>query len=584
MTPEEESSLRKTVLSAAKSAALMRSAINDGWWQAQSERGEVAIAALVDLQSSTGLNLLSSFDQSAVAALSKRDAIRCGSVLRCLLPKIEGSASEVMKCITAFSSRPSEQGNYYCDDGFAAWCRVKPERALEALPLAKNVPAYNRLLTVVLESGAFSDPKFFLEEAIRLSSVKDFDLARFSIIALGSMNLSSDPALAQAARNYLAAIALDADADEVTAVSLAALADRAVKDRDASLVLGVVTAKTSAAGLQTNRAFAECLWRLSKIAPNDLIAALLNALSRVEVVDGAVLSHIDLGLTDLLDEHRFTMLVAFVEQLMNREQHSIPLSALDSFTHKLTQERRDLFERLVVTWFLHGSHTCRKQAAELVAEVNGENAPFEIDLSKWGLSDAELVSLCRKAIGFFPLAPVAAASILVAALRPAAKDAAVVIGDLLFFPLLVNYPGSGQQFVKAQAASEPKGPVRKQLDRALKNLKKYLSDLHAADELSELRPSPHERQVQRERDADEAQATMKAARERSVLLSVVSTSVLLHGSSSVSYLRAPDGQMHRSEVPLGSFSTSMELPRLDILDPLGFDYLLTVFRSEPCHK
>lgn len=71
------------------------------------------------------------------------------------------------------------------------------------------------------------------------------------------------------------------------------------------------------------------------------------------------------------------------------------------------------------------------------------------------LKPTELVFLCRKAIGYFFLHPVTAASVLVAVLRIATDEVADNVELLLAEPLLLNYGGDIREYLKSIDASDP---------------------------------------------------------------------------------------------------------------------------------
>ena len=69
--------------------------------------------------------------------------------------------------------------------------------------------------------------------------------------------------------------------------------------------------------------------------------------------------------------------------------------------------------------------------------------------------------------------------------------------------------------------------------------------------------------------------------KKSVLLSLVSKSVILHGSVSVHSVRGPDGEKRRHVIPMQSHSYSMDIPRQTVVNPFDLDYILRAFRAEP---
>ena len=56
---------------------------------------------------------------------------------------------------------------------------------------------------------------------------------------------------------------------------------------------------------------------------------------------------------------------------------------------------------------------------------------------------------------------------------------------------------------------------------------------------------------------------------------------MLYGTGTIAYIHAGQpGDPIRKEVPLGSFEQTMELPRLESIDPVGLHYAIYRFRTE----
>ena len=57
-------------------------------------------------------------------------------------------------------------------------------------------------------------------------------------------------------------------------------------------------------------------------------------------------------------------------------------------------------------------------------------------------------------------------------------------------------------------------------------------------------------------------------------------SVLLYGRRSITYVEGPNDVRRPVEMELKGHSFTFELPRMEILDPIGLDFMLRVFRIE----
>ena len=143
------------------------------------------------------------------------------------------------------------------------------------------------------------------------------------------------------------------------------------------------------------------------------------------------------------------------------------------------------------------------------------------------------IFLCKKAIGYFFIQPVIAASILLAILRDCDDEVATVVSDLLFDPLLINYGGELKDYLESIPEADPAAkPVRAALDAR----SQYLSGIRSTGLIRELLPSEHRRQIQRMRLQEQSREIHKQAREQSVFHNLVHRVVLLYGRRSLTYV------------------------------------------------
>ena len=68
--------------------------------------------------------------------------------------------------------------------------------------------------------------------------------------------------------------------------------------------------------------------------------------------------------------------------------------------------------------------------------------------------------------------------------------------------------------------------------------------------------------------------------KQSIFASLVKLSVILYGKRSITYVEGPDGQRSPMEMELKPHSVSFELPRMQVVDPVGLDFVLFMLRAE----
>lgn len=166
-----------------------------------------------------------------------------------------------------------------------------------------------------------------------------------------------------------------------------------------------------------------------------------------------------------------------------------------------------------------------------------------------------------------------------------------VLSDLLFDPLLINYINVQEQLRPiADNRDDNAAPM---LQIALARLKDYCDGLERVGFIAELQPSERELQLEGQRRADAMCDMMLESRNTSSLASLVSESILLHGNGMVTWIddsvyKTPvnnheeqsTSHLRRMEQSLAGFSHSFELPREEVLDPIGLQVRLFNLNSQ----
>jgi hypothetical protein len=153
------------------------------------------------------------------------------------------------------------------------------------------------------------------------------------------------------------------------------------------------------------------------------------------------------------------------------------------------------------------------------------------------------------------------------------------VAALLFDPILVSYAGEPKDYLGSIPATDSAYPAVRE---ALAQVEKFQADLEAIGIIRELQPSEYQRDVVRQRQSDEMRAIQKQAESQSVFLSTgaVHRTNILYGRRALTYVAGYDGSQNAVEMGLKMISTTWELPRRDILDPIGLSYMFRVFQVE----
>jgi hypothetical protein len=242
----------------------------------------------------------------------------------------------------------------------------------------------------------------------------------------------------------------------------------------------------------------------------------------------------------------------------------------------LKQDQKQELWATLIAWLLSGEQVLCEWVSSLVNEELGDE-PAELPKGALDLPGVHRIFLARKVIGYLFQKPVCCTSILVSVLEAADAEVADHIVALIFDPMLINYGGALREYLDAVPSTTP---AYSHVQKAIRKADDFLAGLLPMGAIKELHPSEHQLQIAFQRTSDQMSAAMKQAQEGSVLLSLVSRSVALHGRRVLTYLSAPGYTRQPMEINLHPHSVSIEMPRLLALDPVGLDYLLRVFRAE----
>lgn len=320
---------------------------------------------------------------------------------------------------------------------------------------------------------------------------------------------------------------------------------------------------------------AQRLWLDSNLFDRASIRGALEALKAADPTFPRITHALDMAMTSLLATPHGDLVMDFLTDLLAPHDTRFDLDQFGSIKHELITGRRERLFQLLVRWLLSCSSSLGNSTHKLL--TTGERVgPFDTSTSEMGLSAGDHILLAYKALGWLFTHEVITASILVASLRGCDTATAERIGELLFDPLLINYRGEACSYLKTITSDDAAyGPVK----RALEKSDEYIAGLKIKQPIKELWPSEYQRSVERAHAEDMMRAVQREAEKQSVLLSLVHRSTLLYGRKSITFIHGPDNKRRSVSLNLHSFSTSFEIPRMEIVDPVGLNIMLLAFRT-----
>lgn len=515
------------------------------------------------------IDLEAMLDEQALAGLEAGRFFSAHGVFDVLIPQLE-LAPAVM---AALVDRLVEKGGAdmaagWPKQGFQRWCAADPARAAWVLRAARegDVVATRMLDAALVADGRIDSALAFLRDGPP-------GARPIAINALGRLKVDEKHAL-----RILEALDQDfmPEPDDVfdaqriqVAVGLAKTHGSETHDRLAS----ILTRGLANPGPLTLNAAAQALWLDLQALPPKNIETLLNALRHLDPSYGAVLHNLDHALATLLKGSHADRAVNFVSHYV--AEHDLDVKWFDGVMHDLLTGPRARLDRVFVAWMIGETPALAQGLIEALRTSDMAGAPFGLALMPLALSPAEAERLAKRAVGFFFLKPVTAASILVSVLRDGPPEAAATASGLLFDPLLINYGGKTRDYLLALKANDP---AQAAVSAALTQADRYLEILRSVGDIKELDPTETQILIKNRLDQEEMRQAHKAAEAQSVFKDIFTRSVVLHGRQVRTYMTDFNGQRQFTDITLQSHGFSVELPRTEIVDPVELEYRLRQLR------
>ena len=456
-------------------------------------------------------------------------------------------------------------------EAFGEWTKKDVARpaALYAAARDGDEPARRQLGTVLRMNTD-------VDEALAFARADDREPKLAAIFALGAMDVGERHAevLAELLRGA-------ASANEDIALRSLEAAYRASERRkahasaefDAQLDRVLQGRSPHAVHLASN-----LLWLHKAGLSENAIALCLNAAAYVDPDNTGTIANIDHATYQLVGNEDVERVVRLLADLMDRSEGRITLAAFQSTYHALKTAGPDVLGGAVAYWLLEGGVHTRKCVAGEVCSVGNDDPPFAIEPAALPADPSDQLFLCRKAVGWFFIDPLAAVAIPLAVLRHGSPTIADKVLDLIYDPLLLSYGGKLRDYLERYIADG--GPNADSLGKLLAQKTELQDAMEGIERLVELHPTETQREAERVQWHDQMERGMEQGRRRSFLDDLFTKQYILYGRSSLTPIHVGEGETRLSETEMKSFSVSSELPLLNIVDPVGLDRTLMHLKLE----
>ncbi|ETI64311.1 hypothetical protein C100_08025 [Sphingobium sp. C100] len=573
--------IRTEILGHAAGGSLLDAIFND-YGRSWRDDTDPTLSTLAELHNAGEIDLLAIVTKSSISAFQGHLFWQGQQVYRALISQLEASAEALLSVIQILIDAAGQDFAAGMPvEEFAKWCALDPSRPAELLGLVdRKVPNADRFLTIAIKNGVAVDKAYFMDRAYAFLTSGTETEKQSAINALGQVPLSTNEdwdRLLEAFADLLSAEA----SDSIRSPLLTAIArrfDGASQERqDRLTALGI--AAVAPLGDFTLDTAARTLAFDPEHLSLTLIDALLDALLAIKGANKGTVEMLDLALMKLLKQGHAARTRRCLETLLRREDDPIELEQLDSLCYALREAGGQVFEDWIVAWLLDGDYALCGALNDALFGAGSDEFIFDIDFTRFGLREVDYAYLARKAIATFFLKQSVMTSLLVSLLRTAPPAATEAIVELVIDPILINYAGIRDEYLQP-IADNAADPAQTAVQRALDGQDAYLAGLRSIGRVPELHPSERERRLEWQRHSDSMADAWRAARKKSIFASIATESLILYGTRAVSWFADHDDARRRIETPMGSISHSFEMPRVEIVDPLGLQMMLVHFRGE----
>jgi hypothetical protein len=534
---------------------------------------------LINLHNSGLIDVLETARRIEQSPISQTDFFNVQQVYVDIIPELEDEIAAMIQAVQALVARGANDLAAGRPNGaFRIWAEKRGRaRAIldEIQPTDLKNAAY---LFLALLALAKDEAEAALTQAINFLASQNLSAQLGGAKAIGNMQLATTEERKRALDALEAALTAGAEDNLVANILTSAVEIVRKGKSEEERAIRLIDSMCLNAGDQTIHSAISTLMFQEGDLSTAVVASLTRIARKVRLQNTGSIDYLNAAASKLVRQNRINEALEIIAPVIVANRELSSFDQLDSFAYSLLNLEDERLGLIIIGWLLSLDRALGEAARGLVGKHHGGFLVLEFDPASLNLSDNQLIVAAHRAIGFLFMYPVTAASLVLSLLDVASDKGRLVIEEILFEPLLINFSGELSDWMRAKTSLSSSAQVVI-IERLLARLDEYLDGLHKVGNISEFRPSERERLIENHRQQESMRQTHKEAQKKSILMSIVSRSVLLYGSQSVSYVSDPNGKKQRREMKLKTYKHSIEAPRLDILEPFDLDYTLRLFRA-----
>ncbi|WP_420554247.1 hypothetical protein [Neptuniibacter marinus] len=492
------------------------------------------------------------------------------------LPYINCTTADVMGCITHLLNQAGNDlsvGDIH--KAFLNFCKKDIQRSKDALfAILTDTDKYSSLTSSAILAAQKLKPSWALEQIKELIEHETPSIRSQAFISISQLDLAEDQTYETLITLIKESVEKETD-DFSKAQLLRAIISIGEKSKtnwdDIKILINKIAAQRQP----------EVVYAASHISaffreniPQNILDQLTNCLTSSPLEYAGTVSNIDYILVDQIKDNRLSEAAKLLECLLKKNAE-LEVRAFKSFSHLILKDQSSQLSMLITMWFLSGDPKLCKAVMDLMEESPKDTA-IAADIKQLSTSDKNLLFVSRKAIGWLFSRPVAASSFILSLYPQCSAETKKELNDLLFDPLLLSYSGDLKDYLKSISQQPAYQDICNSLFTKLESYKDGLKDTYGIKELK----APQENSQLYRKEFNKGVQKAQDEGPKRLFHEICTVQHLLYGNSSVFYVHDGNGNQRRSEMKMHSISHSAELPRLNIIDPEGLDYMLRTFRVE----
>ncbi|AXY40866.1 hypothetical protein [Halomonas sp. JS92-SW72] len=530
---------------------------------------------LCELHNAGKISLVSDDNLAAIEALGHNDFWSVVHSLDQAIPELDCSYQDVLRFVQTLVDKAGSDGAAGMpNQSLVKWCKVNPEKAKQIVSEAKYLDKIC-LSHCVFAIQGLGDA----ELAFELLGHSDKVVVAAGLRSLGRLEMGSGTIAKRVIDECCEAIATGKDP-----YLRSSAIETAFKTWEKIGPLEPYTQKEFLKAITSEKEGDELVQLSASLfyyqkglvdeSINQILEALVGEISNPQ----ATLHWLDHAIHSKDERWSLTKIIDVLAAQIPKLDNPIESRQLYNFCQWIWEDP-DNASQLFSSWIVSGQFSLCKFLVDMVGEGGKKNTLVEISKPDLPNDSDNQIFMARKCVGFLWLHEVTAASILLSIVKNGKKAARAAAEDLLFDPLLLSYGGDLRSFLEGQAQN-PSKRISDCVRRLLKSHDAYIAGLKKVEHLVEFFPTIEQRRAAVVKDRERNKDIQKQAHERSIFSQLVTHQTLLYGKKSFSIIHGGDGKKIPSVTSLSEFSYSTEFPRLSVVDPVGFNQALTIFRIE----